>query len=324
MLQKKPLPAMTRNKSKNKKHNSHKNDKNLYEKLEKQDKNGQLLSEASSHNYKKNIDHNIITKTYDNFKLIAQKISLVSLKAKTWLHEQTKKLDAIKYKNPIISTRITQEARAFFVKVSKLTAKIHVSNPKSQNIISSKATNTTHYDPDFSNIFPDRDLKVSEFSIDNNNIPFIQHIPESPVFHYRPNQKKFDSDKRFQKLMLLDVKPTAKLELELEVLKNKSRKKARYKNKNGYDSISSNQSATFFENKNEHEMNARPVTKCKCNEYLEDVANNLIMLKWINYEQNLGTHNPANFTKIARHILSPNAIGKYVRRKKEIELKCKT
>ena len=150
---------------------------------------------------------------------------------------------------------------------------------------------------------------------------FIQFMPESPSFSYKPKDSisythnKFDSSEKIQKLMLLDVKPSAKIQKLLK----ESTKKIQTKGKFEIDTFSSNKSTKIFKKKNEYEMKTRSVEVCECNQNLDAVANNLVMLKWVSYEQHLGEHNPANFTTIARHILTPNVVERYLRRKKEVE-----
>ena len=150
------------------------------------------------------------------------------------------------------------------------------------------------------------------------DISLIQDVSESPNFSYKPkmiktNKKnKFDPSAQIQKLMLLDVKPTARLEKYI---------KENLQPYNAYQNLRPKQNTPNKSHK---------VRKCQsdipqfiiCNCEQSNVENNLVMLKWISHEQNLGSYDPANFTAIASMIFSSHEIEKYLRRKKKVEDIC--
>jgi hypothetical protein len=214
------------------------------------------------------------------------------------------------YFHDISSIETASESPIFSYKPNK----IKLNTPMSQPLLQQKQNSHSHITSE--SIFHECNKTIKDYEVEFD-ISSIQYDSESPNFSYKPktiisNKKnKFVPSTQIQKLMLLDVKPSARLEKSIKENSHPS---------NSYQNISPKQN-TLSLNKNytarKSQANTPQRSKCNCDQF--NAANNLVMLKWVSHEQNLGTYDAANFTAIASQIFSSYEIENYLRRNKNVE-----
>ena len=309
---------MTRKK---KNHNYFKNGHNLTKKEEKKDNEALSKREKSLLNKNESKDDNIVNliiARFDFFTSISKKISLIRSNATTWIQEKTKKIEDVKTSKPKLITQIEQTFKSILKNFN--IKRNNNSSPKniSLSLITAAQTNLQKL----------KNIQTSNKIINQQNlldIPIVQHVTESTpmvklnnsTFSFTFSQdssniKKNYSSPPMQKLMSLKVKPP-------DVLLNSPKqlprqKKIFSKSKYGMDSFSTME-------KNERKMHELRPYKCNCEEYLDCLANNMLMLEWVSGEQELGIYDRFKFKEIANQIFPKHAMEKYSIRKKEIETK---